>query len=120
MIRTARGRRPTIEGGPAREPGRIPQWRSELRRIYPWIRTVGWSLLGGVLGYALPLLLALGALAETGDSSSRTYRTMGLVVGVGVEPRTLLVCILASLLLAAAVAAWRIRPWAGPAEEEAE
>lgn len=87
-----------------------------MRSTAPWIKTMGWSLVGGVSGYGLPLLLAFGAMAELGDASVRAHQTLGFTVGVGVEPRALTVYVGAGALLAAALAAWRLRPWAGSPE----
>jgi len=82
-----------------------------VKRIVPWLRVLGWSACGAAVGYAVPMLLCYGFLAELRKADRPTVVWLGIRAAEGIDPATLLGTVVMLGLAAGLLAAVITRPW---------
>ncbi|MBD3174989.1 MAG: hypothetical protein GF320_07400 [Armatimonadia bacterium] len=85
-----------------------------MRSLYPWLKLLGWCLVGGLFGYVFPLLLAFGALPEFISPGSESVTFLGITVAKGVTPSLLGASMVGWTVVAGGIAAWYMKPWRAP------
>jgi hypothetical protein len=83
----------------------------------PWLKVLGWSACGGAVGYALPMVLCYGFLAELRKADRPTVVWLGIRSAEGIDPAALLGAVVMLALACGVLAAVITKPWR-PATEE--